>query len=185
MGKKLRYVSSDRDPLYLHSLRNRFLRTPNVEVEAIDPDKPADFESFRDSVQTALCVNVLEYAANPGQVLQSLRSTVQSGGNIIVLVPQGAGLFGKLDQTLGHKRRFAESELRGLLEAAGFTVEKTHQVNKISKPAWWLHSKVLGTARLNKVTLKIFDKTVWFWRRVDWLLPWKGLSLVVVARAKD
>lgn len=185
MGKKLRYVSADRDPLYLHSLRNRFLRTPNVEVQAIDPDKPADFEPFRDSVQTALCVNVLEYAANPAQVLKSLRSTVQSGGNIIVLVPQGSGLFGKLDQTLGHKRRFAETELRGLLDAAGFAVETTHQVNKISKPAWWLHSKVLGTSRLNKVTLKIFDKTVWFWRRVDWLLPWKGLSLVVVGRAKD
>ena len=185
MGKKLRYVSADRDPLYLHSLRNRFLRTPNVEVQAIDPDKPADFEPFRDTVQTALCVNVLEYAADPGQVLKSLRSAVQTGGNIIVLVPQGAGLFGKLDQTLGHKRRFAESELRGLLDAAGFAVEKTHQVNKISKPAWWLHSRVLGTSRLNKVTLKIFDKTVWFWRRVEWLLPWKGLSLVVVARAKD
>jgi len=25
---------------------------------------------------------------------------------------------------------------------------------------------------------------VWFWRRVDFLLPWQGLSLVIVARLK-
>jgi hypothetical protein len=25
---------------------------------------------------------------------------------------------------------------------------------------------------------------VWFWRRVDPVLPWKGLSLIVVARLK-
>jgi hypothetical protein len=28
----------------------------------------------------------------------------------------------------------------------------------------------------------LFDKTVWFWRRVDGLLPWPGLSLVAVAK---
>ena len=30
--------------------------------------------------------------------------------------------------------------------------------------------------------LKIFDKTVWFWRRLDRLIPWPGLSLIVVGR---
>ncbi len=41
---------------------------------------------------------------------------------------------------------------------------------------------VLRRKSINKVTLKLFDKTVWFWRRVDALLPWKGLSVIVVAR---
>jgi hypothetical protein len=36
----------------------------------------------------------------------------------------------------------------------------------------------------NKLGLKIFDKTVWIWRRIDRLLPWRGLSLIVVA-SKD
>ena len=118
-------------------------------------------------------------------MLTALRSTVARGGNIVVLAPQGKGLFGKVDETLGHKQRFSEAELRGMLENAGFTVERTHQLNKISKPAWWLSSRVFGSRRINKLTLKIFDKTVWLWRRIDSILPWKGLSLVLVARAKD
>ncbi len=35
---------------------------------------------------------------------------------------------------------------------------------------------------INKLTLKIFDKTVWLWRRLDPALPWRGLSLIVLGR---
>ncbi len=41
--------------------------------------------------------------------------------------------------------------------------------------------KLLHRNRISKVMLKMFDKTVWIWRRVDGLLPWHGLSLVAVA----
>jgi hypothetical protein len=48
-----------------------------------------------------------------------------------------------------------------------------------------LASRVLGRKRLSKVTLKLFDKTVWLWRLADRLLPWHGLTMVVEARRKD
>src|SRR5690349_5208208 len=47
MGKRLCYVAAEKDPLYLHSLHNRFLRTPNVAVLKLDPECPADFEGAR------------------------------------------------------------------------------------------------------------------------------------------
>jgi hypothetical protein len=37
---------------------------------------------------------------------------------------------------------------------------------------------------MSRPGLKLWDKTVWFWRRVDFLLPWRGLSLIIVARLK-
>src|SRR5207247_6683935 len=40
MSKRLLYVAAEEDPLYLHALRNRFLRTPNVLVQRIDPTAP-------------------------------------------------------------------------------------------------------------------------------------------------
>lgn len=69
-----------------------------------------------------------------------------------------------------------------MLEDAELRVDQIYQLNKIGKPAWWLFSVVLGRKHISKITLKIFDKTVWFWRRIDPLLPWNGLSLIVVAR---
>lgn len=181
MGRRLLYVAAEKDPLYLHALRNRFLRTPNVPVLELDPDQPRDFENAGGPFDTVLCVNVIEYVADPEGLIQSAASVLRPGGSIIVLAPQGPALFGSLDMKLGYKRRFSRTELRAELEKHGFTVERMYQLNKIGTPAWWLYGKVLRRGRISKVMLKIFDKTVWFWRRIDGAMPWSGLSLVVVA----
>jgi SAM-dependent methyltransferase len=181
MGRRLYYLAGEKDPLYLHALRNRFLRTPNVDVRKLDPSVPADFQAIGREFDSALCVNVLEYLDDPGPVLDSLRSVLKPGGSLIVLVPQGKSLYGTIDQTLGHRRRFDEAELRALLEQHGFTVTEVAGLNKIGKPAWWLYGKLLRQKRINKVTLKLFDKTVWFWRSIEGALPWRALSLIVVA----
>ena len=181
MARRLLYVAGEKDPLYLHALTNRFLRTPNVTVRTLDPECPQDFENAGGSFDTVLCVNVLEYVNDPVAVLESARTVLAPGGSIIVLIPQGQSLYGSLDQTLGHQRRFAKAGLRALLEQNGFTIKRMHQLNKIGTPAWWLYGKLLRRRHINKLSLKIFDKTVWFWRRMDGLLPWPGLSLVAVA----
>jgi glycosyltransferase involved in cell wall biosynthesis len=184
MGRRLQYVATERDPLYLHALRNRFLRTPNVSVREFDTDQPAPAEDLGGPFDTVLCVNLLEYAATPA-FLQSVFEWTAPGGTLIALVPQGPALFGSLDRTLGHKRRYSSTQLRELLAQYGFEVQGTRQLNKIGAPAWWLFSRVLRRRQINKLFLKVFDKTVWFWRGVDFLLPWRGLSLVVIARKRD
>jgi hypothetical protein len=182
MGKRLQYIVAEKDPLYLHALRNRFLRTPNVMVRKLDASVPEDFSELRESVETVLCINVLEFVEDPRTTLESVRQTLVKGGSLLVLVPQGRQLFGTVDRTLGHKRRFDEQDLRDMLQQCGFEIASIRQLNKVAVPAWWLSGKVLGRPSINKLTLKIFDKTVWLWKRLDWMLPGKGLSLVAVAR---
>src|SRR5690242_13280934 len=99
MGRRLCYVAAEKDPLYLHALHNRFLRTPNVAVLHLDPERPADFESARGPFDTVLCVHILEYADNPAGVLASAAQVLKPGGAIIVLVPQGRALYGSIDKT--------------------------------------------------------------------------------------
>jgi glycosyltransferase involved in cell wall biosynthesis len=181
MGRRLQYVATERDPLYLHALRNRFLRTPSVSVREFDPDRPAPAEGLGGPFDTVLCVNLLEYVETPA-FLEAVAAWTAPGGTLIALVPQGPALFGSLDRMLGHKRRYRATELRELLSRYGFEVQDTRQLNKVSAPAWWLFSRVLSRRHINKLFLKVFDKTVWFWRRVDFLLPWRGLSLVAIAR---
>lgn len=68
-----------------------------------------------------------------------------------------------------------------MIEKAGMKVDRFYELNKIGAASWWIFGKLLGQTRINKFSLKLFDKTVWFWRRVDGILPGKGLSLVGVA----
>jgi hypothetical protein len=85
---------------------------------------------------------------------------------------------------MGHKRRFSANELRETIQKAGLRVERFYQLNKIGAVSWFIFGKLLGRTRINKFSLKLFDKTVWIWRRIDGLLPWKGLSLIAVATKK-
>ncbi len=180
MGRRLQYVAAEKDPLYLHALRNRFLRTPNVCVRPLDPAVPSDFEPLAEQFDTAVCLNVLEYLDDPGGAVAAIRTALKPGGNLVLLVPHGSALYGRIDRTLGHKRRFSRSDITALLNENGFRVDRIALFNKAGALAWWTVGSVLRRGRISKITLKLFDKTVWMWRRVDPVLPWRGLSMVAI-----
>src|ERR1700716_1528362 len=99
MGRRVHYVAAEKNPLYLHALRNRFLRTPNVTVLKLDPEDVGDFDG---SFDTVLCLNVLEYVAEPRTTIESIRGCLNPGGTLVVLTPQHTSLYGTLDQSMGH-----------------------------------------------------------------------------------
>ncbi|HZT32601.1 MAG TPA: glycosyltransferase [Bryobacteraceae bacterium] len=181
MSRRLYYVAGEKDPLHLHALHNRFLRTPNVCVRRIDPAVPADFEPLRGSFDTVLCLNVLEYLDDPAVTLHALRETLSPGGVLVVLVPQNPALYGSLDRAMGHKRRFTRQEAAALVEEQGFRIRRVYDFNKAGATPWRVYSRLLGRGSINKLTLKLFDKTVWLLRRLDPVLPVRGLSLILVA----
>ena len=152
-----------------------------MTVCKLDPEDPADYEPWKEKFESALCVNLLESVDEPQVVIEQMAGLLKPGGVAIVLVPQGPGLYGSLDVAMGHKRRFSESELREMIGKTGLRVDRVYQLNKIGAVSWWIFGKMLGRKRINKFSLKLFDKTVWFWRRIDGLLPWKGLSVIAVA----
>ena len=182
MARRMLYVAAEQDPLHLHALRNRFLRTPNVTVQKIDPDAAADFAGLEECFDTVLCLNIMEHLEDPRAVLDRLTAILKPGGTLVMLVPNVSGLFGTLDRSLGHKRRYSSSSARQLLESGGFTVSHVESFNKVALFPWWAYSRVLHTRNISKLVLKIFDKSVWFWRRLDPVMPWPGLSLLLVAR---
>jgi hypothetical protein len=72
--------------------------------------------------------------------------------------------------------------LRHLFGEIGFSVQQEHQLNKLGALGWWFSSRILGRSRISRVALKLWDKSVWLLRLIDPLLPWRGLSLVIVAQ---
>src|SRR5438270_2158974 len=94
MARRVLYLAGEQDSLHLHALRNRFLRTPNVVVQRIDPAVAEDLRGLENCFDTVLCINIVEYLEDPRAVLQSLRATLKPEGVIVVLAPQGPALFG-------------------------------------------------------------------------------------------
>ena len=94
-----------------------------------------------------------------------MASCLKPGGALVVLVPQGKGLYGTLDRGMGTKRRFDAADLAAMLAKMGFRIEQEHQINKIGAAGWWFSSRVLHRSRISRPALKLWDKSVWLLRQ--------------------
>jgi glycosyltransferase involved in cell wall biosynthesis len=184
MSRKLTYYACESEPVYLHALRNRFLKTPSVHVLDLPLADAAAFAQLPADFDTALVINSLELVAEPAAILSRLTERLAPGGNVVVLVPHGPALFGSLDRELGHRRRFSRADLTRLFAEAGLAVDLLHSYNRLATVSWWINSRLLRSRRISRLTLKLFDKTIWLWRLLDPLVPLPGLSLIAVGRKR-
>jgi SAM-dependent methyltransferase len=180
--RRKRYVATDVDEEHLRRVASLFHHRPNFEVRACDLGKAEDFRELQAVVDTVVCLNVLEHVEDDEAGARHMFEALQSGGRAIVLVPQGQWAYGKIDQALGHYRRYSVAQLRERLTAAGFVVEDVLRFNRISLPGWYLNGRLLGRDTISAWQLKIFDQTVWLWRALDRWLPWPSTSIIAIAR---
>ena len=176
-----RYVATDIEAEHLARLRTRFQHLPNVCVQRLDVADENDFAALRRSVDTVVCINVLEHIQDDGAALRNVHSALVPGGRTVILAPLGPEIFGTLDQALGHVRRYRREELEVRLCETGFTVKQTLGFNRVSRPAWYVTGRLLKKTRLHPAPLKLFDRMVWLWRRIDRALPWPPMSIIAVA----
>jgi SAM-dependent methyltransferase len=176
-----RYIASDIEGEHLSRLETRLRHYPNVETRACDLSKSIDFEPLADTVDTVVCLNVLEHIEDDLAALRNIYGALSPGGRAIVLVPCGQEIYGQLDVILGHYRRYSASQLRSLFDQVGFEIERIIEFNRISRPGWYITGKLMQRSRISRLQLHVFDRLVWLWRRIDRFLPWKPTSLIVIA----
>ncbi len=182
ISRRKRYIASDIDPHHLARLQSRFQHRPHFLARLCDLGQPEHFEELRNSVDTVVCLNVLEHVEDDRLGLQNIYRTLATGGRAIVLVPQGQWAYGKIDVALGHYRRYSHDQLRSRMQEAGFEVERIINFNRVSLPGWYLNGKLLGKSTISPLQLRIFDRFVWLSRRIDGALPWGPTSIIGIAR---
>jgi 2-polyprenyl-3-methyl-5-hydroxy-6-metoxy-1,4-benzoquinol methylase len=180
-GRKA-YTATDIDEEHLGRLRVRFRGRPNVAIRKVDITAPEDFLDLRGKADTVVCLNVVEHVKDDLLALRNMRSALEAGGRAIILVPQDQSVYGTLDEVLGHFRRYSKADLKALMEAAGFEVDRIFEFNRVTRPGWWWNGRVLRRRTFGRLQLKIFDVLVPLWRRIDGVIPWNGVSVIAVGR---
>jgi glycosyltransferase involved in cell wall biosynthesis len=176
------YVASDIDPEHLGQLRRRFHHRPAVTVRRLDAESAQDFQGLEGSMETVICLNVLEHLEQDAQVLRSILTALEPGGCLILLVPNGPAAYGTLDAAVGHFRRYTPEGLETLLADAGYNVEKIIPFNRVSWPGWRFTGQVMKSKGLSTAGMRVFDRFVWLWKRIDAKLPWEPISIIAIAR---
>jgi glycosyltransferase involved in cell wall biosynthesis len=179
------YIATDFDPEYVEHLRATFRHRPAVHVFRLDASSPEDYRQFEGEVDTVVCLNVLEHIEDDAGTLRNIRTALEPGGRLILLVPNGPDAYGSIDKAIGHFRRYTSPSLQTLLEENGYELEQMLPFNRVSKPGWRFTGQILNATTISPASMRIFDKFVWLWRKIDDKLPWEPISIVAIARRKE
>jgi glycosyltransferase involved in cell wall biosynthesis len=179
-----RLVLTDAEPAYLESLRAAYQGWENVEVRPFDAARPEGAEDLWGRFDTAICFNVIEHLKDDSRAVASVARLLKPGGTALFIVPAHQSLYGTLDKTVGHVKRYAREELRALVSTAGLEVVEARYLNPLATLGWLLNGKVLRRRMIPGLQLAIFDRMTWLTRVLSGLnLPF-GLSLFVAARKR-
>ena len=173
-------LAVDVHPGYLKAAKARTKGVPGVSFKRVDLDKSlSPLRSFR--ADTLICVNVLEHLSNDARVLKECYNLLPPGGRLLLFVPAFQFLFGTMDATYGHFRRYNLPGLREKMEAAGFQVEYGRYLNLLGVLGWWWNGKILGKKIIPRSQMMLYDRVVRFSSKIERFLPKPvGLSLFCV-----
>ena len=179
VGRGYPIILSGHQPAYLAHLRSRFAAQPHVAFQLLDLTRHP-YEIVR-PVDTIVCLNVLEHLEDDAGVLAGFRRLLPPGGRLILQVPNYPALYGSLDETYGHFRRYTRRSIAACVTAADFRVVALRHFNPLAIPGWVLSAKVLRSRQLNVHAARLFNAIVPLARRLDFLSRFGGLALLVVA----
>jgi glycosyltransferase involved in cell wall biosynthesis len=178
-----RLVVSDFDPFYIEMIHRRFGHLENFRALVLDLTRGADYANLEsESLDTIICLNVLEHIGADAEVLEHFHRLLQPEGHLILLVPQHGWLYTSLDTTLGHVRRYSEAELRAKLTDAGFEVVHQQDFNRLGALGWFVSGRLLRRKHLSAGQMRLFNQVLPLARLIEGIRAWPALSTIAVGR---
>lgn len=178
------YWATDINRHYLDYLLKLRATRPYMRVAFTDAADASTFPAGQ-SLDTVVCLNVVEHIQDDIGALRNIRNVLSDGGRAIVLVPCGPWLYGTLDEVLGHFRRYTPDELASVCSQAGFQVEQILNFNRPGVPAWWLNCRVLRRKTFGLAQIRMLNLLAPLFRLVDSWLPLPPLSIIAILRKED
>jgi 2-polyprenyl-3-methyl-5-hydroxy-6-metoxy-1,4-benzoquinol methylase len=172
-------ILSDFEEDFVKILSDNFKNIPNIKVVKFDISKDSYLDN--NSIDTIICINVLEHIKEDLQALINCNKILSYGGKLILFLPANQFLYGALDISLGHYRRYNKDEITKKLQAAGFKVNSVRYFNAIGILGWLINSRVLKKNTIPLFQLKFFELISFFVQLEKYIKIPFGLSLIVVA----
>lgn len=139
---------------------------------------------FKDrEFDSIVCINVLEHIQDDRRALNNIYNLLKKEGYLILLVPAHQFLFGEIDKSIGHFRRYNKKSLISLTKKTGFKIEKVRILNMLGAIGWLISSKFFSEDSVNEKKIKIFNFIAPITLPLeDFFAPPFGTSILVIAK---
>jgi SAM-dependent methyltransferase len=178
----------DIDQHYVHYLNAKYSFRDKSNFSALR----ADIQDIKSSplaiktYDTIICLNILEHLKNDRKAIENMTSLLQPGGRLIILVPALNILYGSMDVSFGHYRRYSKKQLKLLIQAQDLEIIKFYYLNFLGLFGWFLNGRIFKKKELPEKQTKLFDKLVPFLGLTEKIIaPPLGQSLILVAQKKQ
>jgi glycosyltransferase involved in cell wall biosynthesis len=178
------YWATDVNAHYLDYLVTLRATRPYMRVAHTNAMDGATFPTGQ-SFDTVVCLNVVEHVEDDLGALRNIWNALSDGGRAVILVPCGPGLYGSLDEVLGHFRRYTREQLVGVAEQAGFRVEQVLKFNRPGVVAWWLNGRILHRRTFGLGQIRMLNVLTPIFRLLDSWLPLPPLSIIAILRKES
>lgn len=177
-------VALEPDQTFWPVLERRFADNPVVDVLHLDAAGLAE-QGVEQGFDSVVCFNVLEHIPDHRSSLVTMHNALRPGGALLLLVPAHPALYGGIDRSVAHVRRYSRRPLHRLLRDAGFEVSSMRHVNPIGAAGWLVTSRLLGRTEIPQGPLSLYDRLVPLLRALDRVDLHMGLSLWAVAHRPE
>jgi len=155
----------------------------NFKSSRFDIEKDDVGKLMGNDFDTVICLNVIEHLADDVAALKKMYSLLEKKGRLALLVPAYQWLYGSMDKSHGHMRRYNKKGLTGKLGKAGFRIERMFFINMPGVFGWFLNGKVLKRRHLPEKQTLLFDMLVPLFKAFETIFnPFFGLSVICICR---
>ena len=176
--------------------RNKYKKEPLcVEIDHINQEylKKRNFkfleniDNLSKTTDLIFSSNVIEHIENDFKIMKSFNKALKENGTLFLFVPAKMILWTKLDEIVGHYRRYEISKLKLLAIKTGFEVERIHYADFCGffiTLLWKIFNKN-NKSPLSKFSLTFYDNFIFPFSRILDRIGGKyliGKNIVLVAK---
>lgn len=133
-------VATDIFQNQVNYMNERFSDYPGFHAELFNilEDNIIKYENKFDTV---ICINVLEHLSDDFTAVGKMMSLLERGGHLILMVPALQKLYCKMDENVGHFRRYDRGRMNDIANANKAVIVKHHYFNVLGIIPYWLKGR--------------------------------------------
>lgn len=180
LSKYGKVTAIDIEPNFIRQINER--KNPYVTAGLGDIQKGKFFFGAK-TFESIVCLNILEHIEDDSGSLENIFKLLKRDGNLILLVPIYESLYGEIDKSIGHFRRYDPLILMNQMKDQGFKIIYKRKLNLVGALGWFIAGRIFKNKRVEGNQIQLFNVlSPFFLFFEDIIEPFIGTSILIIAK---